>query len=110
MTVHHLDTYRPGYYAELAQFTEALQQQITWHERVSDLNADVVALFPELPVRYMPGMLALMGRSNDARELAGLIAMLSATEDEDFTEVGIRREVAAMLPLGLAQYCAGGAA
>ncbi|MBK1653361.1 hypothetical protein [Allochromatium vinosum] len=83
MSVHHIETYRPGYYAELEAFRTWLLQQNAHHARIQALTVDVAVRYPGIPTKYLPAMLASMGRHQDASEVAASIAFIAAeTEDE----------------------------
>lgn len=101
MSVHHLETARPGYYADLEAFRVWLLQQNAQHARIQTLTVDVVALYPGIQTKYLPGMLASMGRHQDACEVATCIAFLAAETDAELEPDAIRTAAQALLTLPL---------
>ena len=97
MSVHHLETYRPGYYAELEAFCAVLELQIERHERIHALTADVAARYPGIPTKYLPALLARMGRHQDAAEVAASIVVIAAESEAELEPDAIETAAWALL-------------
>jgi hypothetical protein len=97
MSVHHLETYRPGYYAELEAFCAMLELQVEHHKRIHALTADVSARYPGMPTKYLPAMLARMGRHQDAAEVAASIVVIAAESEAELEPDAIQAAAQALL-------------
>lgn len=101
MSAHHLETSRPGYYSDLEAFSAWLLQQNAQDARIRALTVDVVALYPGIQTKYLPGMLASMGRHQDACEVATCIAFLAAETEAELAPDALQSAAQALLTLPL---------
>ena len=93
----NLEAARPGYYADLEAFRVWLLQQNAQDARIRALTVDVVALYPGIQSKYLPGMLATMGRHQDACEVATLMACLAAETEAELEPDAIQAAAQALL-------------
>ncbi|MCF8014669.1 MAG: hypothetical protein K9L65_03040 [Chromatiaceae bacterium] len=83
MTLHHIDTPRPGYYADLEAFNAWLKEQNAQHARAMALAKPVFDRFPGIPMKFAPVSLLLMGQKQDALELSVAMAYLAAESEAE---------------------------